>query len=139
MANDQILKGELYSNRSIIFDVLKEYDSCYTDCKAAIHYKYGEDKPDRLKKLLDRMKRSEAKIQVEEKAKKNDFYVHEALELKMTSKKGLHVKTNKQIKKNEILFIEENQAFAPIVEDEFQDCFSSLATIMNHNYCKVLR
>ena len=131
MANDEILKGELYSNRSIIFDVTKKYDSCYADCKAAIHYKYGEDNPDRLKKLLGRMKRSEAKIPTEEKnnfEKKNaeDFYVNEDLELKNTPEKGLHVKTKKTIKKNEILFVEENQGFAPIIEDEFQDRFPEI-------------
>ena len=126
MASDEVLKSELHSNRSIIFDVTKEYEACYADCKAAIHYKYGEDKPDRLKKLLDRMQRSEAKIQTEEKndfEKKHDFYVNEALELNNSPAKGLHVKTRKTITKNEILFIEENQGFAPIIEDEFQDRF----------------
>ena len=121
MANDQIIKAELYSNRSIIFDVIKEYESCYADCKAAIHYKYGADKPDRLKKLVDRMNRSEAKIQSEEIEYKNDFYLHPSLELKNSSEKGLHVKTKKDIKKNEILFVEENQGFAPIIEEEFQE------------------
>ena len=121
MANDQILKGELYSNRSIVFDVIKEYDSCYADCKAAIHYKYGADKPDRLKKLVDRMNRSEAKIQHEKSENENDFYLHPSLELRNSPEKGLHVKTKKKIKKNEILFVEENQGFAPIIEDEFQD------------------
>ena len=121
MANDQILKGELYSNRSIIFDVIKEYDSCYADCKAAIHYKYGADKPDRLKKLIDRMNRSKVKIQHEKSENENDFYLHPSLELQNSPEKGLHVKTKKKIKKNEILFVEENQGFAPIIEDEFQD------------------
>ena len=121
MAKDQILKGELHSNRSIIFDVIKEYESCYADCKAAISYKYGVDKPDRLKKLVDRMNRAEAKSNSEEKENKNDFYLHPSLELMNSPKKGLHVKAKKKIQKNEILFVEENQGFAPIIEDEFQD------------------
>ena len=127
MAKDQILKGELHSNRSIIFDVIKEYESCYADCKAAISYKYGADKPDRLKMLCDRMNRAEAKSKSEEKENKNDFYLHPSLELMNSPKNGLHVKAKKNIQKNEILFVEENQGFAPIIEDEFQDWFTSFS------------
>jgi len=134
MAKDQILKGELHSNRSIIFDIIKEYESCYADCKAAISYKYGADKPDRLKKLVDRMNRSEAKIKSDEKENKNDFYLHPSLELMNSPQKGLHVKAKKKIQKNEILFVEENQGFAPIIEDEFQDWFSSLS-LPNRTKC----
>ena len=84
------------------------------------------------------MELSKANINVpKERNIKHDFFVNDDLELNYNQKRGLHIKARDAIRKNEILFAEEKQASAPIIEEEFQDqvfYFLSGDVVINLSY-----